>query len=51
MTNFWPQSFSDLITRDKIGQSCTMFPKPRVCQSLFKVPNPANPLVQLPGQV
>jgi len=40
-----------LITQDKIGQSCALFSKPRICQSLFKMRNPAHPLVPLPGQV
>jgi len=50
------------MTHDKSGQSCTLFSKPRVCQSLFKMPNPARqslfkmpnpapPLFPLPGQV
>jgi len=40
-----------LITQDEIGQSCKLFFKPRVCQSLLKMPNPARPLVPLPSQV
>jgi len=29
---------------DKIGQSCTLFSKPRVYQSILKMPNPGHPL-------
>jgi len=39
------------MTQDKIGQSCILFSKPRACQSLLKMPNPARPLVPLRGQV
>jgi len=40
-----------MITQDKIGQNCTLFSKPRVCQSLLKMPNPAYTLIPLLGQV
>jgi len=36
-----------LITQDKIGQSCTLFSKPRVYQGLLKIPNPAHTQVWL----
>jgi len=36
-----------LITQGKIGQNCTLFSKPRVCQSLLNMPNPAQPLAGL----
>jgi len=53
--NFDDKSFGHknlLITQDKIGQSCTLFSKPQVCQSLLKMPNPTHPrIVPLPGQV
>jgi len=38
-------------TQDKIGQSCTLFSKARVCQSLLKMPNAVYPLVFLSHQV
>jgi len=50
MTEFFGHK-SLLITPDNTGQSCSMFSKPRVCPSLLKMPNPAYPLVPLPGQV
>jgi len=43
MTNFWAQKSSH--NTGKIIQSCTLFSKPRVCQSLSKMPNPAQQLV------
>jgi len=39
------------MTQDNIGQSYTLFSKPRVCQSLLKMPNPAHWLFPLHGQV
>jgi len=50
MTGFFGHT-NLLITQDKIGQSCALFPKTRVCQSVLKMPNPAHPLVPLPAQV
>jgi len=47
MTNFWPKNL--LITHDQIGQRCTMFSKPRVCQGLLKMADLTHPLVPLPG--
>jgi len=52
--NFNDKSFgpkNHLITQDKTGQSCTLFSKTRVCQSLLKMPNPGRPLIPLPSQV
>jgi len=49
MTNFWAQNL--LITQDKLDKNCALFSKPRVCQSFLKMPNPAHPLIPLPGQV
>jgi len=49
MTNFGHNNL--LITQDKIGQSCTLFSKPQVCQSLLKMRNPAHSLATLPGKV
>ena len=35
-----PMGINLLTTQNKIGQSCTLFSKPRVCQSLSKMANP-----------
>jgi len=34
-----------LMTQHKIGQSCTLFSKAWICQSLLKTPNAVYPLV------
>jgi len=39
------------MTQDKIGHSCTLFSKPRVWQSILKMPNPEHHFVPFPGQV
>jgi len=36
-----------LTTQAKIGLSCPLFSKPRVCQSLSNMPNPAHSFVPL----
>jgi len=33
------------ILQHKTGQTCNLFSKSRVCQSLLKIPNAAHPLV------
>jgi len=39
------------ITQYKTGQSCTLFSKAQVCQSLLKIPNAAYPLIPLSHQL
>jgi len=41
----------NLTTQHKIDQSCTLFSKARIRQSLLKMPNAAHPLVPFPRQV